>query len=138
MLIAQTPFKRQDMPFMRGVIWVSRPPVSPPLGASGQPPFIASSLDEGAEVLVALWSDASATALHGHVDMGTGLRTALTQMVAEELSLDLSRVHMVMGHTSVSPNQGATIASNSIQTHAKPLQCAAAQILQWGLDQSAR
>ncbi len=137
MLIAQTPFKRQDMPLMRGVIWVSRPPVSPPLGASGQPPFIASSLDEGAEVLVALWTDASVTALHGHVDMGTGLRTALTQMVAEELSLDLSRVHMVMGHTSVSPNQGATIASNSIQTHAKPLQCAAAQILQWGLDQSA-
>jgi len=138
MLIAQKPFQRQDMPLMRGVIWVSRPPVSPPLGVSGQPPFIASSLNEGAEVLLALWSDASATALHGHVDMGTGLRTALTQMVAEELSFELSRVHMVMGHTAVSPNQGATIASNSIQTHAKPLQCAAAQILLWGLDQSAQ
>jgi len=135
---AHQPFKRQDMPLMRGVIWVSRPPMAPPLGASGQPPFIASSVDEGAEVLVALWADASATALHGHVDLGTGLRTALIQMVAEELSLEMTRVHMVMGHTAVSPNQGATIASNSIQTHAKPLQCAAAQILQWGLHASAQ
>ena len=135
---AQIPFKRQDLPSMKGVIWVARHPVAGPQGITGQPPFIASSPSEGLEVLVALWSDASVTALHGHVDLGTGLRTALGQIVAEELCMDLSDVHLEMGSTATAPNQGATIASNSIQTHAQPLRCAAAQLFVWGLAQSAK
>jgi nicotinate dehydrogenase subunit B len=49
-----------------------------------------------------------------------------------------SRVHMVMGMTAVSPNQGATIASASLQIHAAPLRAAAAQAAQWLLLQAAR
>ena len=77
------------------------------------------------------------TALHGHVDLGTGLRTALTQIVAEELSMSPARVHLLMGLTDVSPNQGATIASASLQVHAAPLQAAAAQAAQWLLQQAS-
>ena len=76
--------------------------------------------------------------MHGHVDLGTGLRTALTQIVAEELSVSPSRVHVLMGMTALSPNQGATIASASIQVHAKPLQAAAAQAAWWLRQQAAR
>ena len=71
------------------------------------------------------------TALHGHVDLGTGLRTALTQIVAEELSISPARVHVLMGLTDVSPNQGATIASTSLQIHGAPLRAAAAQAREW-------
>ena len=67
------------------------------------------------------------TAFNGHVDLGTGIRTALAQIVAEELDVALDRVTMVLGHTGVAPNQGGTIASDSIQVSARPLRHAAAQ-----------
>jgi hypothetical protein len=57
---------------------------------------------------------------NGHVDLGTGIRTALAQIVAEELDADPSRVRMVLGDTGRTPNQGATIASDTIQTTAVP------------------
>jgi nicotinate dehydrogenase subunit B len=63
----------------------------------------------------------------GHVDLGTGLATALSQIVAEELDVGVERVLMVLGDTARSPDQGATIASDSIQTAAQPLRKAAAQ-----------
>ncbi|MBI5132438.1 MAG: molybdopterin-dependent oxidoreductase [Rhodopseudomonas palustris] len=66
-------------------------------------------------------------AFNGHVDLGTGIRTALAQIVAEELDVPFAAVTMVLGHTSGTPNQGATIASDSIQVSAVPLRNAAAQ-----------
>ena len=100
--------------------------------------MVAGNPAEGVEILLAVWDDGSVTALHGHVDLGTGIRTALAQIVAEELDLPLARVHMVLGNTASAPNQGATIASASIQIHAKPLRAAAAQARQWLLAQAAQ
>ncbi|WP_341988898.1 molybdopterin cofactor-binding domain-containing protein [Azorhizobium sp. AG788] len=83
---------------------------------------------EGALDLFLLVDDAgTVTAFNGHVDLGTGIRTALAQIVAEELDVPLDRVVMVLGHTGGTPNQGATIASDSIQVSAVPLRRAAAQ-----------
>jgi nicotinate dehydrogenase subunit B len=67
------------------------------------------------------------TAFNGHVDLGTGICTALGQIVAEELDVSFARVVMVLGDTSRVPNQGATIASETIQITAVPLRKAAAQ-----------
>jgi nicotinate dehydrogenase subunit B len=64
---------------------------------------------------------------NGHVDLGTGIRTSLAQIVAEELDADPAMVRMVLGDTARTPNQGATIASDTIQTTAVPLRAAAAQ-----------
>ena len=129
---------RADIFQAQGVLRIVRSPLPLAPTVPGQPAFVYSTADEGAECFIALWDDGSVTALHGHVDLGTGLRTALTQIVAEELSLSPSRVHMLMGMTGVSPNQGATIASASIQVHAAPLRAAAAQATQWLLLQAAR
>ena len=83
---------------------------------------------DGALDLFLLVDDTGAvTAFNGHVDLGTGIRTALAQIVAEELDVALDRVTMVLGHTGVAPNQGGTIASDSIQVSARPLRHAAAQ-----------
>ncbi|MGP9810218.1 molybdopterin cofactor-binding domain-containing protein [Rhodopseudomonas sp. NSM] len=83
---------------------------------------------EGARDLFLFLDDAGQVlAFNGHVDLGTGIRTALAQIVAEELDVPFAAVTMVLGHTSGTPNQGATIASDSIQVSALPLRAAAAQ-----------
>src|ERR1700742_3448312 len=79
------------------------------------------------ETFVKITADGSVTAFNGHVDLGTGIRTALGQIVAEELDVDFARVVVVLGDTSRVPNQGATIASETIQITAVPLRKAAAQ-----------
>ena len=83
------------------------------------------------ETFIRITSDGSVNAYNGHVDLGTGIRTALGQIVAEELDVSFARVVVVLGDTSVVPNQGATIASETIQITAVPLRKAAAQARQF-------
>src|SRR6476661_2704552 len=86
----------------------------------------ASALD----LFVLVEASGRITAFHGHVDLGTGIRTALAQIVAEELDVDFDRVRVVLGDTSVTPDFGPTIASETIQVTSAPLRCAAAQARQ--------
>ncbi len=83
------------------------------------------------ETFIKITSDGSVNAYNGHVDLGTGIRTALGQIVAEELDVSFARVVVVLGDTAVVPNQGATIASETIQITAVPLRKAAAQARQF-------
>jgi nicotinate dehydrogenase subunit B len=129
--LANTPKSRADLRAASGVLLVTRAPPSAGEPIAGQPALVPPNPAEGNEVLIAVWCDGSVTALHGHVDLGTGLRTALAQIVAEELEVELAAVNMVLGHTALAPNQGATIASASIQIHAAPLRQAAAQARAW-------
>ena len=134
---ADTPASRAQLRVATGVLLVTREPPLPMPPAQGQPATVQANPAEGAETLIAVWDDGSVTALHGHVDLGTGLRTALAQIVAEELEVDLSAVNMVLGSTALVPNQGATIASASIQIHAAPLRQAAAQARAWLVERAA-
>ena len=136
--------RRADMPLTRAgfhaaasVLLVTREPPPAPLPAPGQPALVSANPHEGVEILLAVWDDGSVTALNGHVDLGTGIRTALGQIVAEELDVALDRVRVVLGDTASVPNQGATIASTSIQIHAAPLRAAAAQARAWLLERAA-
>src|SRR5579871_4683480 len=86
-----------------------------------------SSADNTFETFIEITADGAVTAFNGHVDLGTGIRTALGQIVAEELDVSFARVVVVLGDTSEVPNQGATIASETIQITAVPLRKAAAQ-----------
>src|SRR4029077_4619962 len=90
------------------------------------------------ETFVKITADGSVTAYNGHVDLGTGIRTALGQIVAEELDVSFARVVVVLGDTSLAPNQGATIASETIQISAIPLRNAAAQARQFLLARAAQ
>src|SRR4029078_7729613 len=88
---------------------------------------LAPSGDGGLETFINITADGAVTAYNGHVDLGTGIRTALGQIVAEELDVSFARVVVVLGDTALVPNQGATIASETIQITAVPLRRAAAQ-----------
>ena len=133
---ADSALSRADFHAADGVLLVVRQPPAPPVPVPGQPAAVPGNPAEGVEILLAVWDDGSVTALHGHVDMGTGLRTALAQIVAEELNVPLAQVNMVLGDTARVPNQGATIASASLQIHAEPLRRAAAQARAWLLAQA--
>ena len=97
---ARLPHTRADFHAAQGVLMVVRPPPPAPLPVKGQPALVAGNPEEGVEILIAVWDDGSVTALNGHVDLGTGIRTALAQVVAEELDVPLKCVHMVLGNTA--------------------------------------
>lgn len=118
MVDARPPEQRQ-----RGSLSVVRPAV---LGAEG-----------ALETFITITADGTVNAYNGHVDLGTGIRTALAQIVAEELDVSFARVVVILGDTAVVPNQGATIASETIQIAAVPLRKAAAQARHFLLTRAA-
>ncbi|TWD90364.1 nicotinate dehydrogenase subunit B [Variovorax beijingensis] len=134
---ADLPRTRAEFLSVDGVLLVVRETPPAPAPANGQPAAVAGNPLEGDEILLAVWDDGSASALNGHVDLGTGIQTALAQIVAEELELGMPCVRMMLGDTARAPNQGATIASASIQIHAQPLRLAAAQARAWLLARAA-
>jgi len=71
--------------------------------------------------------DGTVTAFSGKVELGTGVRTALAQIVAEELDVPFDRVHMVMGDTQRTPDEGYTAGSMTISSSGTALRNAAAQ-----------
>jgi nicotinate dehydrogenase subunit B len=66
------------------------------------------------------------TAFTGKVDVGQDNRTALSQLVAEELRIDVANVRMVMGDTDVCPYDIGTFGSRSMPDAGLSLRKAAA------------
>jgi nicotinate dehydrogenase subunit B len=75
---------------------------------------------------LAIGADGEVTVYSGKVDLGTGLRTALSQIVAEELDVPFSKVTLIQGDTDLTPDQGVTYGSLSIQNGGTQLRQAAA------------
>src|SRR5207245_4724737 len=69
----------------------------------------ASSLDSW----LAIAQDGTVTVFTSKVELGTGTETALAQIVAEELDVPFSRIHMEAGDTSKSVDQAVTAASRT-------------------------
>ena len=115
----------------RHALLVTRAPLPGVKPAPGQPGAASDYVPSTPDIFVAVLANGRVMAFNGHVDLGTGIRTSLAQIVAEELDVELARVDMVLGHTEAAPNQGPTIASATIQISAVPLRKAAAQARAW-------
>ena len=76
---------------------------------------------------LAIEPDGTVLAYSGKVELGTGVCTALAQIVAEELDVPFERVRMVMGDTARTPDEGYTAGSMTIQTSGTALRQAAAE-----------
>ena len=62
----------------------------------------------------------------GKAEIGMGVQTALTQIVAEELDAPFEHVNFVMADTAITPDQGGVGGSTSVAQGGKPLRNAAA------------
>src|SRR5512133_3503150 len=86
---------------------------------------------------LAIKADGTINAFSGKVELGTGVRTALTQIVAEELDVPLERVHMIMGDTARTPDEGYTAGSMTISGSGTALRRAAAEARHTMLEMAA-
>jgi nicotinate dehydrogenase subunit B len=73
-------------------------------------------------------ADGQVTLCPGKVEIGQGIVTALAQIAADELDIDLARVRMVRATTAGSPNEGVTSGSLSIQQSGRAIRAACAEI----------
>jgi nicotinate dehydrogenase subunit B len=71
--------------------------------------------------------DGRVTCLVGKIEMGQGSKTALAQLLAEELDVALDAVDMVMGDTDVCPWDMGTFGSLSIRSFGPALRGAGAE-----------
>lgn len=93
------------------------------LARNSAPKTVASDEVDG---FLSIDADGHITVYSGKVDLGTGLRTALTQIAAEELNVPVDRVRLIQGDTALTPDEGVTAASLSIQKGGMQIRQAAA------------
>lgn len=64
----------------------------------------------------------------GKVEIGQGIVTALAQIAADELDVEIGRIEMLRASTAASPNEGVTSGSLSIQQSGRALRHACAEV----------
>src|SRR5713226_1064742 len=75
---------------------------------------------------LAIGKDGRVTVFTSKVDLGTGVETALAQIVAEELDVPFNRVKMEVGDTTKTIDQASTVGSRTIERGGPQLRQAAA------------
>jgi CO/xanthine dehydrogenase Mo-binding subunit len=66
----------------------------------------------------------------GRVDLGQGSPTALAMIAAEEMNHDINLMRLITNDTDITPNQGSTSGSSTVQTAGKSVRAAAAAAYQ--------
>ena len=73
-------------------------------------------------------ADGRVTLKTGKVELGQGVLTALGQLCADELDIELSRLDIISGDTRLSPNEGPTAGSMSMPQAGVAVRAAAAEV----------
>jgi len=103
-------------------------------GAAGAKPVVLTEVDS----FLAIDARGTVTVYSGKVDLGTGTDTALRQIAAEELDVALSKINLVTGDTTLTPDQGKTWGSLTIQVAGVQIRNAAATARGALLDEAAK
>jgi CO/xanthine dehydrogenase Mo-binding subunit/aerobic-type carbon monoxide dehydrogenase small subunit (CoxS/CutS family) len=75
-------------------------------------------------------SDGTVTLFTGKAELGQDIKTAIAMIGAEELDLSLDRIRIITADTEVSPNEGVTASSLSMETSGNAVRHAAAEARQ--------
>jgi CO/xanthine dehydrogenase Mo-binding subunit len=115
--------------------------LNPPLEALAQDtsalPPKSVALDQ-VDTFLAIDSSGKVVVYSGKVDLGTGVRMGMTQIVADELDVPLANVDVIEGDTALTPDQGPTYGSQSIQNGGAQIRQAAATARKALLDEAAK
>src|SRR5665213_2373005 len=101
----------------------------PQMSAAGlgeQSGFNGSPLPTQLDSWLVVGSDGIITVFTSKVDLGTGVLTALSQVMAEELDVSFDRIHMITGDTSQTIDQSQTSGSRTLHKAGPQLRQAAA------------
>src|SRR5258705_8543250 len=82
-------------------------------------------------------ADGTVTVFTGKVEIGQGILTALTQVVADELDVSPQRIRLTTAATDRGPNEGITSGSRSIEESAVALRYACAEARELLLQRAA-
>lgn len=120
-LLVALPFlpacKNELTPASEAIAWEAVVLEKPP-GSLGRTPQINAWLE--------ILEDGRVRVFSGKVELGQGIRNAIRQVAAEELCMDLDRIEVLLAETGVTPNEGYTAGSGSIQNSAMAVRYAAA------------
>lgn len=100
-------------------------PVSP---AQKLPPSLAANPNLSSWIKIS--AEGHVVVSPGKVEIGQGIVTALAQIAADELDVDIGRVRMVRATTAGSPNEGVTSGSLSVQQSGRAVRHACAEVRQ--------
>ncbi len=95
--------------------------------AQSQTPQTGAPVARPIDAWLAIDAEGQVTVFCGKVELGTGIETAMAQLVAEELDVAFNNVHLLMGDTARSVNQGPTVGSKTLQQGGPQLRQAAAE-----------
>ncbi|HEY6862219.1 MAG TPA: molybdopterin cofactor-binding domain-containing protein [Pseudolabrys sp.] len=96
--------------------------LSEAMGQAGAKPVALTEVDS----FLAIDKAGNVTIYSGKVELGTGVATALRQIVAEELDVPIGRIELIQGDTLLTPDQGTTWGSLTIQLGGMQLRQASA------------
>jgi nicotinate dehydrogenase subunit B len=101
---------------------VAQPNAAPLPGSLKQTPFLDAWLRIDADSRITLFT--------GKAELGQGIKTALLQIAAEQLDTDPSWFKLITADTALTPNEGYTAGSHSLQDSGTAIMNAAAQVRQ--------
>jgi CO/xanthine dehydrogenase Mo-binding subunit len=101
-----------------------------PQGGAGAPGAGSPIDPKQVDSWLAIGQDNKVTIFSGRVELGTGTRTALAQIAADELYVPFDSISMVQGDTVRAPDEGYTAGSKTIQVGGVNVRNAAAEARQ--------
>lgn len=105
---------------------VTPPPVAlEPAPTATLPPALQETPELDAWLCIE--TDGTVTVFTGKAEIGQGIKTALAQLAAEELDVELARIRMVDADTELTPDEGVTAGSMSLQMSGSAIRQAAAE-----------
>ncbi|MBN2502727.1 MAG: molybdopterin-dependent oxidoreductase [Anaerolineales bacterium] len=84
----------------------------------------------GLDAWIRIDPEETITVFSGKVEIGQGLKTALAQIAADELDVRLAQINIKMADTALTPDEGITAGSMSLQTSGNAIRYTAAEARQ--------
>ncbi len=101
---------------------------------SGGPPTVAPELPgalaefPNLDAWIRIAPDGRITVFTGKAELGTGIKTAIAQLAADELDVALDQINLITADTGLTPNEGVTAGSQTLEQSGTAVANAAANV----------